>query len=151
MRLRQARSNDAQAVTEVWLKARRAAAPFIPEPIHSGAEVFAWIAEVVLPTHQTWVAVDDMGRIAAMMSLLPGWIEQLYVDPAYQSHGVGSLLLQRAKERSPKGLELWTFVSNTGAGRFYERHGFLPLEETDGRGNEEQSPDIRYRWLSQQP
>jgi hypothetical protein len=41
---------------------------------------------------------------------------------------------------------LWTFVTNTGARRFYERHGFVAVETTDGSHNEEAAPDIRFVW-----
>jgi hypothetical protein len=39
---------------------------------------------------------------------------------------------------------VWTFASNLGAQRYYERHGFVAVERTDGRDNEERAPDIRY-------
>ena len=42
-------------------------------------------------------------------------------------------------------VQLWTFQSNAGARRFYERHGFVAVQTTDG-DNEEQAPDIRYLW-----
>ncbi len=51
-----------------------------------------------------------------------------------------------AKERSPEGLTLWAFQVNGAAHRFYERHGFLAAESTDGSGNEEREPDVRYVW-----
>ena len=41
---------------------------------------------------------------------------------------------------------LWVFESNRRAQAFYERHGFVAVERTDGTGNEEQEPDIRYAW-----
>jgi hypothetical protein len=41
---------------------------------------------------------------------------------------------------------LWTFQTNTGARRFYERHGFVAVDETDGSANEERAPDVRYAW-----
>ncbi|MDP9464580.1 MAG: GNAT family N-acetyltransferase, partial [Actinomycetota bacterium] len=44
----------------------------------------------------------------------------------------------------PEGLQLWTFESNDRARRFYERHGFTAVEFTDGAGNEERWPDVRY-------
>lgn len=37
------------------------------------------------------------------------------------------------------------FVSNTRARRFYERHGFVEIDGSDG-DNEEGEPDIRFRW-----
>jgi len=54
--------------------------------------------------------------------------------------------VQLAKERLAGGIELWTFQVNEAAARFYERHGFVAAERTDGAGNEERSPDIRYTW-----
>jgi putative acetyltransferase len=41
-------------------------------------------------------------------------------------------------------LRLWTFQRNAGARRFYERNGFAAVELTDGLGNEEREPDVRY-------
>jgi hypothetical protein len=41
---------------------------------------------------------------------------------------------------------LWTFQVNGPARRFYERHGFIAVERTDGHGNEEREPDIGYIW-----
>jgi len=60
--------------------------------------------------------------------------------------GIGASLLTLAKERRPNGLRLWTFASNPGAQRFYERHGFVEADRTDGQENEERSPAILYRW-----
>ena len=52
-----------------------------------------------------------------------------------------------AKALRPGGLELYTFQVNTGARRFYERHGFRVVDLDDGARNEEGQPDVRYRWL----
>ena len=32
------------------------------------------------------------------------------------------------------------------ARRFYEARGFRAIRFTDGAGNEEKTPDVRYRW-----
>jgi GNAT superfamily N-acetyltransferase len=74
-------------------------------------------------------------------------VEQLYVDPDYTGQGLGSRLLNLAKDQSPGGLDLWTFQTNIGARRFYERHGFAAVATTDG-DNEERCPDVRYHWQS---
>ena len=60
--------------------------------------------------------------------------------------GIGSQLVDLAKRVRPDGLQLWTFASNMGAQRFYERHGFVAVRRTDGRENEERAPDILYVW-----
>ncbi len=51
-----------------------------------------------------------------------------------------------ASDAGPHGLQLCTLQSNTGAHRFYEGHGFVAVERTDGRNNQEQAPDVRYEW-----
>jgi ribosomal protein S18 acetylase RimI-like enzyme len=63
--------------------------------------------------------------------------------------GIGSGLVELAKRERPDGLRLWTFASNTGAQRFYEAHGFVEAQRTDGRDNEEGAPDILYVWEGQ--
>ena len=42
--------------------------------------------------------------------------------------------------------QLWTFQDNARARRFYEARGFVAEEFTDGAGNEEKTPDVRYVW-----
>ena len=59
--------------------------------------------------------------------------------------GLGSRLVELARQRRPDGLALWVFASNTGAVRFYERHGFAVVGGTDG-DNEEGAPDLRMVW-----
>jgi ribosomal protein S18 acetylase RimI-like enzyme len=52
--------------------------------------------------------------------------------------------LELARQQRPDGLQLRTFASNVRARRFYERDGFVIQERTDGSGNEEHAPDLRY-------
>lgn len=146
IQVRRAIAADALPVTDLWLRARRAAMPAIPAYVHGDEEVEGWIASIVIPRQQTWVAETER-RLRGMMSLDEGWIDQLYVDPDGMGQGIGTTLIRWAKECCPQGLQLWTFESNLGARRFYERHGFAPMEWTDGRHNEEDSPDIRYQWI----
>ncbi len=135
----------------VWLRSRRASIPAIPTPANTDAEVRAWLADVVLPTREVWVADED-GTVLALLVLDEGCVDQLYVDPVRVGQGIGRELLALAKQRRPTGLELWTFQANAGARRFYERHGFVATDTTAG-DNEERAPDIRYAWrpLDRQP
>lgn len=157
--VRRATAADAEAVAGVWLRSFGSALPTV-RGAHSDDEVRSWIRDVVVPGRETWVAtVDD--AVAAMMVLDAGGgradstdtgavgvgeIDQLYVDPSKQGRGLGSRLVDLAKQRYPAGLGLWTFQINAAAQRFYERHAFVAVDRTDGSGNEEREPDIRYRW-----
>jgi GNAT superfamily N-acetyltransferase len=132
------------AVADLWLRSRYASIPAIPPPVHRDDDVRDWFSSIVLPRGEVWVIEAD-GGLVALLVLEGAWIEQLYVDPERTGQGLGSRLVERAKELRPRGLELWTFQSNTAARRFYERHGFVAIETTEG-ANEEGAPDVHYRW-----
>lgn len=90
-------------------------------------------------------------HLAAMMVLDGEVLDQPYVRPGWTGRGAGSELILLAQSRRPERLSLWTFQSNLGAQRFYERHGFVPVERTDGSNNEERAPDVRYVWERHRP
>jgi GNAT superfamily N-acetyltransferase len=131
-------------VAATLIAARRAAFPAVPPSVHSDEEVTAWVRDVLMLTREVWVA-DSGQAILAVMALSNGGIDQLYVDAAWTRCGIGSVLVDHAKATSTGCIDLWTFASNAGAQRFYERHGFVEIARTDG-DNEEGEPDIRYRW-----
>ena len=76
-----------------------------------------------------------------------GWIDLLYLDPAWIGRGLGVPFVELAEQRHPAGLQLWTFEVNAAAQRFYERLGFVAVERTSGAGNEERAPDVRFEWV----
>jgi GNAT superfamily N-acetyltransferase len=92
------------------------------------------------------VLVLGDGRVSGIDPVPVTELDWLWVVPERQGRGVGSALLDHAKALAPTGLALWTFVSNTPARLFYEHRGFLPVGGTDGSGNEEGAPDVRYLW-----
>lgn len=147
IKLRRASAGDAPAVAEVFLTAFHATYDF---PLaHTDDEVRGWVRDKLVPTQETWVALDG-ARVVGMMVVAPVHLEHLYVAPDRLGQGVGRRLLELAKERSPGGLSLWTFQVNERARRFYERNGFVAVELTDG-DNEESQPDVRYEWHGRTP
>ncbi|MEU9029025.1 GNAT family N-acetyltransferase [Streptomyces sp. NPDC048383] len=142
--IRRAVDSDAAEVAEVWLRSFAAALPSVRRA-HTDEQVRSWFREVVVPGQETWVATVE-GSVVAMMVLDGEDLDQLYLDPPWRGQGIGDRLVDTAKQRRATGLALWTFQVNTPARRFYERHGFVAAERTDGRRNEEREPDIRYVW-----
>lgn len=142
--IRRAGPADGAGIGDVWLTSWRVTYDFPPG--HPDDDVRRWLAEELLPRHETWVAVDGDDRIVALMALSEGMVEQLYVAPDWIGRGLGSRLIDLAKDRRPGGLELWTFEANTRARRFYEHHGFVEVERTDGARTAERQPDVRYAW-----
>jgi ribosomal protein S18 acetylase RimI-like enzyme len=117
----------------------------MPHGIHSDEETHAFVAEVMIAQRETWLAWEDETALGLLV-LDGSKLDWLFVDPVAQSRGVGSALIEHAKALSPSGLTLWVFESNRRAQAFYERHGFVIVARTDGAGNEEKVPDIRYAW-----
>jgi len=146
--LRQARTNDAAECAHVYLRSRAFGLPEVPT-VHPVSEVRRWMADDVIGHSDVWVAEVD-GVVAGLMVLSHerdgGWVDQMYLDPSWMGRGLGDRFVDLARRRCPGGLQLWTFQSNGPARRFWERHGFVEQESTDGRGNEERTPDVRYRW-----
>ena len=144
LQIRAADAADADAVGDVFLDAFHATYDF---PLaHTDDEVREWLRGVVADG-TAWVAVSPADGLVVGFMRLDGFeLDQLYVRPGWWRRGIGSRLVRLAKERSPDGLTLWTFQVNERARRFYERQGFVELMRTDGAGNEERQPDIRYGW-----
>jgi ribosomal protein S18 acetylase RimI-like enzyme len=101
-------------------------------------------------THENRVRIALERRTSAVIGFLastPDMISQLYVHVDHQNKGLGSMLVNIAKEESGGSLRLFTFKSNIKAQRFYERHGFKVVS----RGFEKtwQLEDIEYEWSSE--
>src|SRR3954451_24057194 len=146
--LRRATDADADAVADLYIRARRAATDYIPSTVHGDDEIRIWIAARVMPHTEAWVAEDAAGALVGLLVIYGEWGDQLYVEPTLTGRGIGTQLLALAKRERNGGLRLRTFASNTGARRFYERHGFAEADRTDG-DNEEGAPDILYVWPAQ--
>lgn len=71
-------------------------------------------------------------------------IDQLYVRVGSHRRGVGTALLEWAKNRSSGSLQLYTLARNRVARAFYERHGFVV--ERQGFEPHWQLDDVLYRW-----
>lgn len=142
--IRRGTAADAAAGAELYLRARRAALGAIPPLAHDAEDVRGWFASHVVQRLELWVAEDEAGELAGLLVLEDDWLDQLYVDPGRTGQGIGTQLLEVARRERPGGLRLWTFQSNAGAQRFYERRGFTEVLRTDGSENEERSPDILF-------
>jgi GNAT superfamily N-acetyltransferase len=120
--LRIATSADAIMIAGVYLAARKKFVSFAPL-IHSDDSIYKWILEKLIPTDQLIVAVEGES-IIGMMALSKnegiGWIDQLYISPVAVGHGVGTLLVTKAKSTLGSPVRLHTFQENVRARRFYE-------------------------------
>jgi 8-oxo-dGTP pyrophosphatase MutT (NUDIX family)/predicted N-acetyltransferase YhbS len=141
--IRAAELTDAQAIAEVYLRSfAYAYRNGLVRLAHAPHDVRAWIAKELCASSTVTVATSA-GVIVGYIATKPGWIEHLYVDPAWIGKGIGSALLARGQRDQPGDLSLWTFQENLRAQTFYQRHGFVAAERTDA-DNEEGQPDVRF-------
>ncbi len=83
--------------------------------------------------------------IVGFIAMNENTIDRLYIAPEHQGKGVGSKLIDHAKELYPSGLSLKTHQQNKRACAFYEKRGFAPV----GYGVSpapESMPDVEYQW-----
>lgn len=66
---------------------------------------------------------DDNGVVKGIIRINGTEIEKLFVEPQFQSLGIGAELLQFAVERFGAD-NLWALEYNTRGIAFYQRHGF---------------------------
>jgi GNAT superfamily N-acetyltransferase len=138
---------ESDEIAAVFVASRRASVPAIPPLLHDDDDVRQWLPTKMRAARATWVA-ETQGALVAFMILGEGSIEHLYAAPGWTGRGIGARLVTLA-QADQRALQLWAFQANHGARRFYERHGFVVVEETDGRNNEERTPDVRYEWRAE--
>ncbi len=175
--IRRGLPHESHQLADLIWRVREQNADSIPASVHPLDDMRAWMRDVVLKDYDVWVAeatggsaspadgapasssvgCDVAGKsigpapVGLMVLRQPDWIEHLYIEPEYTGQGLGASFLEVARrELTGAHIQLWTFQSNRGAGRFYERHGFIAVQRTDGE-NEERVPDVRYQWMRPSP
>lgn len=111
-----------------------------PHPLEEQQQHFV---NVVLPQHAVRLALVN-GKVVGFVAASPESISQLYIRVGYQRQGIGSMLLEWARNRSSGSLWLYTFARNHGACAFYERSGFVVVET--GFEPMWQLEDVKYQW-----
>lgn len=141
-----AQPEDAPTVVMIFREAREEMA-YLPT-VHTDEETNNYFSGLVRAGKIQ--VIKENGVITGFMHTEDGWIHHLYIAPRFQRRGLGKLLLEKAKEDNPNGLQLWVFEANTEAIKFYERESFLLIEKRDQKKttNEENLPDRKYQWKS---
>jgi GNAT superfamily N-acetyltransferase len=76
---------------------------------------------------------EDGGELIGVMGIQPmkdvTLIRHAYVSPAAQGRGIGGALLAALDARGTGQLLVGTWAAASWAIRFYERHGFVPVDD----------------------
>lgn len=134
------------AILNAWIDAT----PWMPR-CHTPEDLERHYREFVLQDRACTLVVDGDDILGFMaLDMQEGYVTALYLDAANRGNGIGAALLDHARSVLPDQINLWTFVANTGAQRFYERQGFTKIGGSEG-DNEENLPDILYTWIRENP
>jgi GNAT superfamily N-acetyltransferase len=111
---------------------------------HTLAGARKFFRNELLPTCDVWVATRS-GVLLGMLAFDLPWIRHLAIFAEHQRQGVGTALLEKAREHSPAEIRLFTFRRNAPARAFYEKHGFVAVAFGISPAPELE-PDVEYRW-----
>jgi GNAT superfamily N-acetyltransferase len=112
--------------------------PWASYPI-TAEQLLRFLAEVEPGAPRFAVRVD--GTLAGTMTIRTNWFRGPYIQvlalaPVAQGRQIGSKLLQFVEDQAGQAAErnLWVAATetNTGALRFYERHGYVRIVGIDG-------------------
>jgi GNAT superfamily N-acetyltransferase len=143
LKIRNARSQDVGACVAI-LNAWIDETDWMPR-VHSHGAVADFYKQIVFQQRKLFVA-ETAGQIGGMMVLADdSLVSALYVGASFRNRGIGSHLIDRAKQELNEPVQLWTFQANVEAQKFYLHHGFVEVNRTDG-DNEEGLPDILFEW-----
>lgn len=137
--IRRATADDVEEIVAIF-EPSFALLDFLPQ-LHTHEEHLAFFAGRIRE--------DDVFILRRGFAIVYGdWLGHLYVHPDEIGTGVGHALFEHVTTLRPDGFQFWVFQQNERARRFYEAHGAVAVEFTDGSGNEEKTPDVRYEWKS---
>jgi putative acetyltransferase len=123
--IRNYRTEDGEAVLDIWLKASRAGHPFFSE--EELLRQYDLVKHHYLPIAEMWVY--DSGTVQGFIGMLGTTIGGLFVHPQASGKGIGTRLIRHIADlRGPLSVEV--FSANTRAISFYRRCGFIECERS---------------------
>ena len=111
--------------------------------LHTLDEQRRWFDEHLSVETDVHVALHD-GHLVGFSATTPESVAQLYVRVGHHGQGIGTRLLELAKQGSSGSLWLYAFTRNANACRFYERRGFHLVAH--GFEPEWRLEDVKYLW-----
>jgi len=116
---------DIDNAVAIWLAGSKRAHHFIDS--NYWVQNAPVMKEVYLPQSETWVYKDEKDTMLGFVSLVDNYLASLFVHPDVQSKGIGSRLMEKAKELRDE-LHLAVYVKNEQAVGFYQKHNFHSSE-----------------------
>lgn len=116
---------DLKRVMRIWYDGNLEAHDFIDKDYWD--RNFGYVKRA-LPNAEVYVYEAD-GFVVGFVGMDEGYIAGLFVDKEYRGMGIGTKLIEFAKEKYDD-ITLHVFENNYGAVTFYENRGLLKKEES---------------------
>lgn len=123
---------DIDDVMNIWITENIKAHSFIPNEYWKNN--FEYVKNI-LPNAEIYVYLED-NFILGFIGLNDNHIEGIFVNSNYQGKGIGTDLLNKAKEIKQQ-LTLNVYKKNSKAIKFYQKNGFEITEENIDEENDE--------------
>lgn len=132
--IREFKSSDTEIIMQIWLQENINAHSFISRQYWEDHYDYV---KSILPNAQIYVYTESNG-ILGFLGMNGCYIEGLFIKSEMQNKGLGTALLNTAKQKNSK-LTLSVYKNNIKAIGFYHKNGFSIIEEnTDTNTHEKQ-------------
>ena len=137
--IRKFENTDIDAVMQIWQNENIQAHNFIPKEYWESNYEYV---KKLLPKSEIYVYIEN-DKIKGFIGINENYIEGIFVNSNYQKKGIGTALLNKAKEEKEE-LTLNVYEKNRKAIKFYEKNGFKIVKEAVDKENNEK--EFRMIW-----
>ena len=144
MHIREYRETDMSRIINIWFDGWHSIAPGLVHPLPKSEWRTRWVSQIV-PNHEIAVLESD-GEILGFVTVNfnTSELSQIFTSLSERGRGVGTALMNWAKNKYPAGLFLFTLELNHRSRNFYRKHGFRETGHSINPING--YPSVRYAW-----
>ena len=137
--IRKFENSDIDVVMQIWKNENIQAHNFIPKEYWESNYEYV---KKLLPKSEIYVYIEN-DKIKGFIGINENYIEGIFVNSNYQNKGIGTALINKAKEEKEE-LTLNVYEKNREAIKFYEKNGFKIVKEAVDKENNEK--EFRMIW-----
>lgn len=134
---RRAFATDSERCAHIFLHGRRKAFPWQPADRFGLDDYYDCVEDELV------IVAEVDGTVVGFVSIdqPERFIHTLFIDPAWQQRGIGTLLLREALRELRGSAQLTCAARNAAARAFYEHNGWIPVPGA----NDDREAHVLYR------
>jgi ribosomal protein S18 acetylase RimI-like enzyme len=144
--IRHYQSEDLERLIPLWHESKKRAFPYVEvQQQYTLEDDRNYFTSTIVPGRDVWLAETE-DKLVGFIALEDDLVDLLFVDIDDQGQGIGTALVDKAKDLSVDKLRAYVFQKNHIARRFFEKLGFVEI----GYGVSpppEDEPDVELLWV----